>query len=209
MPKILTPFEEYKKARNAIGNTALKTSKAIGFFERTVVPEEDDNYWKILFRHLTPVWAHKSILVIECGLGDDIDFIHNKVKRIDGVEFGNTLVRVAQKRLKEFGVPKDKYQIFLSNGTDLKDISDQTYHLVKCNDFIDLFPTEHRLNFLKEFYRVLYDGGGITLILKNSVYKNPVEVEKLKTDIKQAGFNDLWSVEKDDVLYITATKPPF
>ena len=124
------------------------------------------NIWKdyeFLFKDIENV-EQKKCLDFGCGPGRNLVKYARKFKRIDGVDIAQKNLDNAALWIKHNNLDPQDHTLFLCNGVDLNGIGDAEYDIVMstiCMQHICVYDI--RLNYLQEFYRVLKDGGHITI----------------------------------------------
>lgn len=98
-----------------------------------------------------------------CGPGRNILKYGGVFKKIDGVDISKTALEKAEKWITENDYEKD-YDLILCNGIDLSEVPDQSYDLIHSTITLQhICVYEIRYNYLSEFYRVLKEGGWVSL----------------------------------------------
>ena len=107
-----------------------------------------------------------------CGLGRFISVMHDRFKRIDGVDLSSKMLEYAQSILASQNVKNCTLQ--QNNGYDLSNIADNTYDVVYSVCVLEHIAVhEIRHNYFKEFFRVLKQNGTLAVIMKGgSQYQN-------------------------------------
>lgn len=123
------------------------------------------NLWKdyddFLFKNIET--SEKTALDFGCGPGRNIVKFCDKFKQIDGADISNVNLTNAQKWFKENNIQMTPV-LYKNNGVDLKDIASDKYDVVFstiCMQHICVH--EIRFSLLSEFYRVLKNGGKISI----------------------------------------------
>jgi ubiquinone/menaquinone biosynthesis C-methylase UbiE len=126
----------------------------------------DHNNWSdydFLFKDIDNLES-KIMLDFGCGPGRNLVKFSNKFKKIDGIDIAEQNIKNAIVWINHNNIELNKHNVYLCNGVDLNCIDDETYDVVMstiCMQHICVY--EIRLNYLKEFYRVLKPGGYITI----------------------------------------------
>ena len=128
-----------------------------------------DDY-EFLFRDIENC-ENKIVLDFGCGPGRNLVKYSNKFKHIDGTDLDEMNLQNAIRWIEHNNIEKEKHNLILCNGIDLNRIDNETYDIVMstiCMQHICVYDI--RFNYLKEFYRVLKNGGHITIQMG---YGNP------------------------------------
>ena len=147
----------------------------------------------------------KIVLDFGCGPGRNIVKYSGKFKKIDGVDLGKTNLQNASAWIKHNNIEPLNHKLILCNGVDLSSIGHQEYDIVMstiCMQHICVYDI--RLNYLKEFYRVLKLGGYITIQMGYGV-PSPASVDYYDNNYDALATNrrcdtnisDYTQVEKD------------
>lgn len=122
-----------------------------------------DQYYNNLFG--TKDTSKLVALEFGCGPGRNIENYHHLFKRIDGVDFPK-VAKIAQNRLDNLNIDYTG-KIYGTDGYSLDTpelIPSDTYDIVySVISFHHICVYDIRLNYLKEFYRVLKKGGSISI----------------------------------------------
>lgn len=119
--------------------------------------------YELLFENINDC-KDKSMLDFGCGPGRCLALYSKRFKRIDGVDISEINLQKAVIYLKDQKCDLSKHNLYKCNGTDLKDITTNSYDVV-----MSVLTLQHicvydiRFNYFKEFLRVLKPGGTITL----------------------------------------------
>lgn len=167
--------------------------------------------YRLLFEGLGDT-SKSSMLDFGCGPGRNIVKYHDSFERIDGVDISQVNLDKARLWIEKNGKFKNQ-RLFLCNGVDLSCIDSEQYDIVMSTIALQhICVHDIRLNYFREFFRVLKQGGTFTAQMgfgsgkKESVnyYENfydakstnswcDVRVEspdQLKTSLQQCGFTN-------------------
>ena len=147
----------------------------------------------------------KIMLDFGCGPGRNLVKYSSKFRRIDGVDIAETNLRNALLWIKHNNIDPQNHTLILCNGVDLKNIGDDIYDVVMstiCMQHICVYDI--RFNYLKEFYRILKEGGYITIQMGYGT-PSPVTVDYYDNYYDATGTNracdtnisDYKQIEKD------------
>ena len=127
---------------------------------------DDHNNWndyEFLFSDIEN-YENKIVLDFGCGPGRNLVKYSSKFTRVDGTDISEKNLQNALVWIDYNNIEKKKHNLILCNGIDLNSIDDKTYDIVMstiCMQHICVYDI--RFNYLKEFYRVLKNGGHITI----------------------------------------------
>ena len=119
--------------------------------------------YEFLFKDITDT-NNKKVLDFGCGPGRNLVKYSNMFRQIDGVDIAAKNLENALVWIKHNNIELEKHRLILCNGVDLNSIDNEEYDIVMstiCMQHICVY--EIRLNYFKEFYRVLKKGGSITI----------------------------------------------
>jgi ubiquinone/menaquinone biosynthesis C-methylase UbiE len=119
--------------------------------------------YEYLFKDI-PDQSSKKVLDFGCGPGRNLVKYANRFAQIDGVDIASKNLDNAKIWMKHNNIDENSSMLYLCNGVNLNNISNDQYDIVMstiCMQHICVY--EIRLNYLKEFYRVLKTGGFITI----------------------------------------------
>jgi len=136
----------------------IHKDRVVGWFNEHNAWED----YEFLFKD-TPDLENKICLDFGCGPGRNMVRYFNRFKRIDGVDIASTNLEKAKFWIATNNLP-DTSKFFECNGLDLSNIEDNQYDLIIstiCMQHICVH--EIRLNYFKEFYRVLKPGGQVSI----------------------------------------------
>ena len=128
---------------------------------------DSHNQWSdydiYLFKDLGDT-SEKKALDFGCGPARHLVKYNDKFARYDGVDISRTVLDKARLWLGHNGIQEDDATLYLCNGRDLSDISNDEYDVVTstiCMQHICVYDI--RKNLFKEFFRVLKSGGQISI----------------------------------------------
>lgn len=147
--------------------------------------QEYDKYYETRMWRYIPNIQNKSILDFGCGPGRNLIYYTGKVKSIDGVDISDINLKTASKWITNNTFNLNNYKLYKNDGVSLNGIADKSYDVVMSTIVLQHISVyKIRYNFLSEFYRVLRDGGYVTLQFLYSTDKpNTVKY-----------FDDAWDV---------------
>ncbi|NBR61354.1 class I SAM-dependent methyltransferase [bacterium] len=119
--------------------------------------------YEFLFKDINNLES-KKMLDFGCGPGRNMVKYSDRFNAIDGVDISINNLKNAVVWIKHNGKNLDKHRLIKCNGVDLSDIADEQYDIVMSTISLQhICVYEIRLNYLKEFFRVLKPGGQITI----------------------------------------------
>ena|SRR3990167_5445481 len=127
---------------------------------------EEHNNWidyNYLFLDI-PNLEYKKCLDFGCGPGRNLVNYHHIFKQIDGVDLIEQNIENAKKWIEYNKLNIDSFKLYKCNGYNLENIKDKSYDIIIstiCLQHICVY--EIRLNYFKEFYRILSNGGLISI----------------------------------------------
>ncbi len=175
---------------------------------------ETHNNWpdyKLLFTGISE-HSKKTVLDFGCGPGRNLVKYAGVFSRIDGVDISEINLEKAKILLQDNLLDCSKFTLYPCNGIDLANVPSRSYDILMSTiAFQHICVHEIRLNYLKEFYRVLVPGGTLTMQMgfgKSSYgvdyYANNYSAlstnggcdtrvdsaDQLKTDLEAVGFRN-------------------
>lgn len=131
----------------------------VGSFDKQNKWKEYDIY---LFKDIKKVLNKCILLDFGCGVGRCLVKYNSLFKSLDGVDICQTNLDNAKIWLKYNNCKIGN--LYKNNGIDLKGIHSNKYDIIMSTICLQHIPVyEIRLNLLKEFYRVLKEGGILTI----------------------------------------------
>lgn len=152
----LTPENPYTKMqRDYYDRTAHIMNK-----ENHMFHNGNQDYWDILVSDTEKNYRNKVGLDFGCGCGRNMQNLWYRFERIDGIDISERNLEFAEKNLINSGCPKDRFNLHLSNGTDLNNLKTESYDFVMSTIVLQhICVYEIRFNILKDFLRILKPGG--------------------------------------------------
>jgi ubiquinone/menaquinone biosynthesis C-methylase UbiE len=129
----------------------------------------EHNQWKdyndYLFKDIANT-KDRVALDFGCGPGRNIVKFWNQFQRIDGVDISSTNLENAKKYLEHNQMDSNSIHLFHCNGKDLSCIEkDESYDIIFSTICLQhICVHEIRLNYFKEFFRLLKKSGGTLCI---------------------------------------------
>ncbi len=167
----------------------------------------------------------KVCLDFGCGTGRNISKYYDTFKQIDGVDISKVNIEKALLWLEHNRQVYKVFKLYWCNGVDIEGIPDNTYDIVMSTITLQhICVWEIRHNYFKEFYRVLKNGGMITIQMgygfseiqpsvdysannyeatatngQCDVCITPSDRELLEIELRQIGFKDFKYIIHDAV----------
>jgi ubiquinone/menaquinone biosynthesis C-methylase UbiE len=111
-----------------------------------------------------PDQDQKKVLDFGCGPGRNLVKYAKRFAQIDGVDIDQTNLENAKIWISHSGLNISDHNLYLCNGCDLQGIPSDTYDIVMSTIAMQhICVYDIRLNYFKEFFRVLKSGGLITI----------------------------------------------
>lgn len=127
---------------------------------------ETHNDWpdyKLLFEGLLDL-SSKRVLDFGCGPGRNLVKYAGVFSRIDGVDLSEINLEKARVLIEDSLLDVSKFTLYPCNGVDLANVPSATYDIVMGTIVLQhICVHEIRLNYLKEYFRVLVPGGTLTM----------------------------------------------
>jgi ubiquinone/menaquinone biosynthesis C-methylase UbiE len=169
-----------KHASNwSIENAVEEKADFVGNWKRIKdwAPEE---MWKDI-----PDLHTKDVLDFGCGPGRNLVGLHKKFKSMAGVDISAYNLEKAKEYLEYSGLDTNKFPLYKNDGVSLNGITDDSFDIVMSMiTWQHISVYEIRYNLLKEFYRVLRQGGYITIqTLYKSVNEGAVKYHENAYDV--------------------------
>jgi ubiquinone/menaquinone biosynthesis C-methylase UbiE len=121
------------------------------------------NDYEYLFTDIPDIKT-KKIIDFGCGPGRNIVKYRKAGLDVDGVDIAQNNLNNARIWMSNNGVNPNDVNLYKCNGTDLNGIGDDTYDVVTSTITMQhICMHSIRLNYFKEFYRILRPGGYITI----------------------------------------------
>ena len=157
--KMQETLYERRASRWGVHSKAAK-DEVVGCFDKHNGWNDYDVY---LFKGVEDC-SNKVALDFGCGPGRNIVKFWNKFKRIDGTDIAQNNLDKARVWIKHNGKSDEGVNLYKCSGVDLSEIPDNSYDVVFstiCMQHICCHSI--RVNYLKEFFRVLKPGGSICI----------------------------------------------
>lgn len=98
-----------------------------------------------------------------CGPGRNLVRFGREFQRLDGVDISPTCIEKAQLHLRAEGIEPDTINLYTCNGIDLECIPSEIYDVIMSTITLQhICVYEIRLNYFKEFFRILNPNGILT-----------------------------------------------
>jgi SAM-dependent methyltransferase len=127
---------------------------------------ETHNEWpdyKLLFRGLTDL-SKKKVLDFGCGPGRNLVKYSGVFGRIDGVDISEVNLEKARILIADNLLDTNNFTLYPCNGVDIANVPTASYDILMSTiTFQHICVHEIRLNYLKDFYRVIVPGGTLTM----------------------------------------------
>ncbi|HUU46419.1 MAG TPA: class I SAM-dependent methyltransferase [Acidobacteriota bacterium] len=150
-------FYDFQAGRSSYGDRLC---------DHVVGSYEDHDHWRdydeYLMRYVGPEFRRRTALDFGCGPGRNLIKYHDRFARLDGVDISSTNIENARINVQRHGIALPT--LYVNNGYDLGGIPSERYDFVMstiCMQHICVHST--RLNLLREFHRVLQDGGRLSI----------------------------------------------
>jgi len=151
---------KYTKMQKKYYEEAASTGDGVIVDNVVGVFQEHNEWWdyELLFTRLPGNFQNKKVLDFGCGPGRNLVKYRNRFAQIDGVDISENNIKNAKAYLKNEGVTNSK--LFVCNGVDLNIIKDNSYDIIMSTITLQHISVwDIRMNYFKEFYRVLRSGG--------------------------------------------------
>lgn len=127
---------------------------------------ETHNDWadyKLLFTGI-PNLSSKKVLDFGCGPGRNLVKYSGVFERIDGVDISEVNLEKAKILIADNLLDVSKFTLYPCNGVDIANVPTASYDILMSTiAFQHICVHEIRLNYLKDFFRVIVPGGVLTM----------------------------------------------
>lgn len=162
MPSPTNPYTEMQKKaydRDATYWSLTEKDWVIGGYTA-------HNNWSdytLLFTGLSNL-STKSVLDFGCGPGRNLVKYAGVFRKIDGVDISEINLEKARVLLQDNLLDVSRFTLYPCNGVDIANVPTASYDILMSTiAFQHICVHEIRLNYLKEFYRVIVPGGTLTM----------------------------------------------
>ena len=149
----------------------------------------NQDYWDILVSDTETGFRDKCGLDFGCGCGRSVQNLWYRFKRMDGVDISMGNITHARENLNKSGCPVERSNLYHCNGIDISNIQSNQYDFIVSTIVLQHIAVyDIRFNYLKEFYRVMKDGGLLSFQMgfgrghgKAEYYENHYQAEATNT----------------------------
>jgi ubiquinone/menaquinone biosynthesis C-methylase UbiE len=122
------------------------------------------DYWNILVKDAMDLkFIDKVGLDFGCGCGRNVINLIDKFRRMDGVDISEELVKTCRVNLDKMGIGEAEAKFYACDGVSLNIFEDSSYDFIMSTIVLQhICVYSIRYNYLKEFYRILKDGGSLS-----------------------------------------------
>jgi ubiquinone/menaquinone biosynthesis C-methylase UbiE len=123
------------------------------------------DYWTILVKDtLDNKFRDKVGLDFGCGCGRNVFNLYRRFKHMSGVDISPALIETCYANLKLQNYPEDRMSFFVCDGVSLSCFENNRFDFVMSTIVLQhICVYDIRFNYLKEFYRVLKEGGLLSI----------------------------------------------
>lgn len=133
--------------------------------ENHMFHNDNPDYWNILTNDTKDdSFKNKIGLDFGCGCGRNVMNLIERFKRMDGVDISSELIKTCKENLSIMGYDSERTSFYTCDGISLNIFDDNTYDFIMSTIVLQhICVYEIRYNYLKEFYRILKNGGMISI----------------------------------------------